>query len=241
MSHDDLGAESLLDSLNEMMRPEPIDVVTGQETLSDALLEILPYVVVIAREDPGPGILEIDLNTTEALGVAWKVMQLDSLAEVEGLLIKDLPIEVKIKVVLEVDRIVHASCDTEECASKLLLVTPDRHFAAFEITETCGMVGVEVPKDNSLDVGDVVASGFNSIDQVVLLLVDDPIEDIVDRTSHLRPVLSTASFVQKQSGHRVLNQNTVHRELSTFVDEGYAFRALEGHVGTADEERIVCF
>lgn len=155
--------------------------------------------------------LTINLDTTETLGVAWKVMQLDSLTEIESLLVKDLPVEVKIKIVLEVDRIVHASCDTEEGASKFLLVAPDGHLAAFKVSKTCSMVGVEVPKDDSLDVGDVVASGFYSIDQIVLLLVDNPIadiiivrralaqgkvylQDVVDRTSHLRPVLVLKAY-----------------------------------------------
>lgn len=143
-------------------------------------------------------------------------MKLDTLAEIDMRFVKDLPVEIQVKVILQVDSIVQSSSNAKEGTSELLLVAPDGDFAAFEVAKTCSMVGMKVTKDDGLDIGDIVAGRLDRIDQVVLFFVNNPVAEaaspwseqghtkdlqhIVDRTGHLRPVLRLmAQYMMVQS------------------------------------------
>jgi len=216
-------------------------MVSGQEALGNAILEILANMVVIASKDESTAILEVDLHPNQAFGVSRKVMKLDPLAEIDTPLVKDFPVEIEVEIVLEIYGIVQAGSDAEEGASEFLLVAPDWDLAAFEVAETSGMICVEMAKDDGFDVVDIVASRLDSVNQIVLFLVDHAVEDVVDRAGHLGPVLSTASLVQDQACQRMFDKNTVHGKDTSLVDERNALRALERHIRATNQEGVVCF
>lgn len=164
-------------------------MVSGQEALGNAILEILANMVVIASKDESTAILDwgrcvsavtasvnealtVDLHPNQAFGVSRKVMKLDPLAEIDTPLVKDFPVEIEVEIVLEIYGIVQAGSDAEEGASEFLLVAPDWDLAAFEVAETSSMICVEMAKDDGFDVVDIVASRLDSVNQIVLFLVD---------------------------------------------------------------------
>ena len=57
----------------------------------------------ILREKAYCRLLTIDLHAHQTLSVAWEVVQGNALAEVDLPLVYNLPVEVKIQIVLEVD------------------------------------------------------------------------------------------------------------------------------------------
>ena len=84
-------------------------MVTGQPALRDAITPlicivrkslitekkgayILNHVAVITNEEVSAAIWQIDLHPNQPIGVAWQMMQRDTLAKVERPLIEGFPI-----------------------------------------------------------------------------------------------------------------------------------------------------
>jgi len=99
-----------------------------------------------------------------------------------------------------------------------------------------------MPDDNLLDILDRVSSRLNLSIELMLWLISDSGEDVGQlRAPYSWIVLATASLPENETFNGVLDQDAVHGQLATLVDEGLVLGAIEGCVAAADHEALVCF
>ena len=97
-----------------------------------------------------------------------------------------------------------------------------------------------MPEDDLFDVFQLVSCGLDRRLQLVLGLIFYTCEDIRHRgTPDFWVIFSTARLPQDQSFVRVLNQNAVHGQLTTLVDESFVFCALQTGVASTDDKGLV--
>jgi hypothetical protein len=95
VTRDDETPGPRLQSPDVLGAGEPGGVVASQPALSDAGGVVLEDVEVVAGEDVGAVLGQVDLETDEAGGVAGKVVEGQALAEVHGPLVERPPVEVE--------------------------------------------------------------------------------------------------------------------------------------------------
>lgn len=186
-------------------------------------------------------------------------MQGDALTEVDSPFIEGLPIPVptqhgapyhvsvylqaKLQVVLQVDANICAGCDRHEGGPQFSIMDPYLNVLAVKehIQPTC-VVKMQVTDDDLLDIFKFVACGFDSSLELMLRLVSHPCEDIRDRRApDLWIVLSAPSLPQNEPLVGMLNQDTIHGQLTTLVDESLALCALQTGVASTNDEGLVTF
>lgn len=89
--------------LDHLMTPAPRLVVPSQPPLRDIVLPILLHMVLIARENPTPGLGKVDLHDAQAGRVPRRVMQVYALRDLEVRAVEGHPVEIEGEVVREVD------------------------------------------------------------------------------------------------------------------------------------------
>lgn len=141
----------------------------------------------------------------------------------------------------QVDANVGASGNGPECRGELSFMDPDFGIRGIqELIQPTSMVEVKMPNDDLLDILDAIPGGLNSCTELMVRLVVHTGEDIrCSWTPDSRVVLATTCLPQDQSFMRVLDQDTVHGHLSTFVHEWLAFGALQARVATASDKSFV--
>ena len=89
-----------------------------------------------------------------------------------------------------------------------------------ELVQPTSMVEVKMSDDDLLDILDAISGGLNSRTKFVVRLVVHASEDIrCSWTPDSWVISATASLPQDQAFMGMLDQDTVHGHLSTFVDE----------------------
>ena len=104
------------------------------------------------------------------------------------------------------------------------------------------MIQVKMANNDLLDILYLVAGGFDLSIEFMLWLVPDSREDVgYLRAPNRWVVLATPGLPQDKAFNRMLDQDTIHGQLSTLVYEGLVFVALKRGVSTANNETLVCF
>jgi len=139
---------------------------------------------VVADEQICASLRQIDLHANETISVTWQVVKRDALTEVHGPLVERLPIQIQLEVVLQVHTHIRARCYGPESRTQLKIVNPDLHvFPVEEHIEPSGMIKMQMPDYDLLDVLDLVTRGFDRRVELVLRLISDAREDIGDLRS----------------------------------------------------------
>ena len=121
----------------------------------------------------------------------------------------------------QVDANIGTSGNGPESRSEFSFMNPNLGVCGVqELVQPTGMVEVKMPNNDLLDILDAISGGLNGRTEFVMRLVVHAGKDIrCSRTPDSRVVLATACLPQDQAFMRVLDQDTVHRHLSTFVHE----------------------
>jgi len=118
-------------------------MISSQPALWDAITPVFDDVAVVADEQVCATVLQIDLHTDQAVGMAWQVVQSDALAEVEGSFVEGLPVEIELQVMLQVHAHIRAGRHRPECRAQLQIVHPDLDiFPVQEQIQTTCMIEV---------------------------------------------------------------------------------------------------
>ena len=83
MPHNHLSLRPPRQHMNHLIAPHPIVMIPRQPALRMAGLVVLPYVILIAREDPGPGLEQVHLQDAEAGGVPRRMANREALCDFE--------------------------------------------------------------------------------------------------------------------------------------------------------------
>ena len=198
---------------------------------------------------PGQGDLSAVLSHGIYEGLARTIrmprqmMQGDALTEVHCALVERFPVQVKLQVVLKIHANVCASRHRPECRSQLFVMHPDLDILPVqELVQAACMVKMQMPNDDLLDVFELVPCSLYRILELMFRLIPDSGEDICNnRTPYRRVVDSAACFPEDEALVRVVDQNAIHRQLATLVDEGLVLCAHQAGVAAAYDEALIGF
>lgn len=171
------------------------------------------------------------------------MMQRNALAEIKRLIIKRLPVQAQLQIMLQIHPLVRPRGHAPKRTPQLPVVHPDLHVRPIQkLIQPARVVEMQVPDDDLLDILDLIASRFDRGAELVARLVADPCEDVRERRPpDFRVVFAAAGFPEDEALVRVLDQDAVAGEFAAFVDEGFGFGGLGGRVAAAHDEGFVAF
>lgn len=179
MPGDDAALCRGLEALEALRTLEPGRVVAGEPALRDAVAPVLDDVAVIADEEEGAAVGQVNLHADEAVRVARQVVQRDALAKVNGAFVERLPVEIQLQVVRHVHADVGARRHAPEGGPQLPIVHPDLDVLAVqELVEPASVVEVQVSDDDLLDIVELVARRFDGRFELVLGFVAHARENV---------------------------------------------------------------
>lgn len=114
-------------------------------------------------------------------------------------------------------------------------MNPDLDILAIEEeVETSRVIQVKMPYDNRLDVLKLVASSLDRRIQLMVRFITHPREDVCHlRSPNLRIVLTGSKLPKNTAFMWMLDQDRIHGQMTTLVDERLVFRAHERSVASS--------
>jgi len=67
-------------------------MITSQPSLWNPIAPVLNHMTVIANEEEGSAVAQVQLHADQAVGMAGQVVKGDALAEIEGAVVEGLPV-----------------------------------------------------------------------------------------------------------------------------------------------------
>jgi len=98
--------------------------------------------ILITREDPGPAVLQIELQDTQPRRMARGMVQIQALSDLDVRAVERHPVDVEGEVVREIDAEIGFCGDAVEGVFELEFVHVDGYVFAFEILQPAGVVEV---------------------------------------------------------------------------------------------------
>lgn len=143
----------------------------------------------------------------------------------------------------QVDANVGTGGNGPEGRGELSFMNPDFGIRGVqELVQATSMVEMKMSNDDLLDILDTITGGLNGRTEFMVRLIVHTGEDIrCSWTPDSRIILATTCLPQDQTFMRMLDQDTVHGHLSTFVHKWLAFGALQAGVTTASDKSFVTF
>jgi hypothetical protein len=186
-------------------------------------------------------------------------MKCNALTKVEGLVIERLPVsansvrpgpssifpnlQAQLQIMLQIHTLIRARGHTPERAPELSVMDPDLDISPIhELIQTACMIQMQMPDNDLLDILNLIPSRLNRGPQLMSGLILDSGKHIRQRRPpHLGIILPTARLPENESFVRMLNEDTVARELATFVHEGLGLGGFEGGVAASKHEGLIAF
>lgn len=175
------------------------------------------------------------------IGMSRQMVQGNALAKVEGLVIKSLPVEAELEIVLQVDTLVRTSSHTPERTLQLTVMHPDLNiWPVHELIQTSRVIEMQVSNNNLLNIFNLIACCFDLGTQLVMRFVSDTCEDVGELGApDFGIVFPAASLPEDEAFVRVFDQNAVAGQLATLVDEGLILLGHGGGIASSDDEGFV--
>jgi len=131
--------------------------------------------------------------------------------------------------------------DRHEGCPQLSIVDPNLNIRTVkEHVQSARMVEMQVANDNLFDVFKLITRSLDGGLQFMLRLILYTCEDVRDcRTPYLRIVFSAASLPKNESLMWMVDQNAVHGQLATLVNESLILCALQTGVASTNDESLV--
>lgn len=93
VSGHDEASGGFFESLESLVGVEPGWVVSGEPTLGDTWFVVVHDVGVVADEEEGAVVFEVDLHADEAVGVTGEMVEGETLGEVDGTIVERFPVQ----------------------------------------------------------------------------------------------------------------------------------------------------
>lgn len=133
--------------LNLLMAPHPTIVIPRQPPLRHIILKVLLHMVLIARENPRPAVLHINLQDAQPRRMPRGMMDVQARRNLVVAAVERHPADVEGHVVRQVDARVGTGGDGVEGVFDLQLVHVDGDVGVAEEIEAAGVVEVQMADD----------------------------------------------------------------------------------------------
>lgn len=219
MPVDQFRLEQPFQLLDHLVRPNPRVVVSRQPTMRMRQVVVLRNVVLISSPDIRPVFLQIHLHDAKAWGVAGRVVDGDTLAEVEVVVGEGVPFQFReVHVGGEVDAEVGASAYGPAGMLEFFFMDVDGGVGTHEVFEASSVVEMEMANDDGFDILDVVTRGLDGRWELHFFRVLDTGKDICKWSApSYFEILRTTCLEQDQTHIRVLDQGGQHHQIATLA------------------------